>query len=41
MMENPRDPRWKEGKLVQADIFDQNNVREYLDAVEDMNEELI
>ncbi|KAJ5397932.1 Synaptobrevin [Penicillium cosmopolitanum] len=36
-MENPRDPRWKEGKLVQADIFDQNNVREYLDAILGIN----
>jgi hypothetical protein len=41
MMQDPTDPRWREGDLVQKQIFSQKSVQQYLDTVEDMNEELV
>lgn len=41
MMQDPTDPRWREGDLVQEQIFCQKSVQQYLDTVEDMNEELV
>lgn len=40
MIHNPKDPRWTKGALVGEDIFHRASVQQYLDAVEDMNEEL-
>ncbi|KAJ5157472.1 Synaptobrevin [Penicillium canariense] len=40
MMQDPTDARWREGDLVQEHIFRQKSVQQYLDTVEDMNEEL-
>lgn len=40
MMQDPTDPRWREGDLVKEHVFRQKSVQEYLDTVEDMNEEL-
>ncbi|KGO37601.1 Synaptobrevin [Penicillium expansum] len=40
MMQDPTDPRWREGDLVKEYVFCQNSVQQYLDTVEDMNEEL-
>jgi hypothetical protein len=41
MMQDPTDPRWREGDLVQEQVFSQKSVQQYLDTVEDMNEELV
>jgi len=41
MMQDPTDPRWQKGELVQEHIFSQKSVQQYLDAVEDMSEELV
>lgn len=41
MMQDPTDPRWREGDLVQEQIFRQKSVQQYLDTVEDINEELL
>ncbi|KAJ5159822.1 Synaptobrevin, partial [Penicillium canariense] len=40
MMLDPRDPRWTTGVLVEERIFHQTSVKQYLEVVEDMNEEL-
>ncbi|KAJ5937074.1 Synaptobrevin [Penicillium verhagenii] len=40
MMQDPTDDRWREGALIKEHIFQQKSVRQYLDTVEDMNEEL-
>lgn len=40
MMQDPSDSRWRDGHLVQDHIFHQKSVQQYLDTVEDMNEEL-
>lgn len=40
MMQDPTDPRWREGDLVKEHVFCQKSVQEYIDTVEDMNEEL-
>jgi hypothetical protein len=40
MMNNPEDARWTRGVLVPQDVFRRASVQQYLNAVEDMNEEL-
>lgn len=40
MMQDPADPRWREGDLVKEHVFCQKSVQQYIDTVEDMNEEL-
>lgn len=40
MVQNPKDPRWTQGVLVREEVFHRASVKQYLDAVEDMHEEL-
>jgi hypothetical protein len=40
MVQNPKDPRWTQGAFVREDVFQRASVKQYLDAVEDMHEEL-
>lgn len=40
MIQNPQDPRWKEKDFFQEQVFNQKFVQQYLEAVEDMKEEM-